>query len=183
MAKEKKEVLKEAVIASKIFTLRGEKVLLDIHLAELYEVETRTLKQAVRRNRDRFPGDFMFELTEDEIDIVVSQFVIPSRKYLGGAAPFAFSENGVAMLSSVLTSKKAIEVNITIMRTFTMIRKMLLLNKDIMMESERIRKQLSEHANKIMVIFEYLKQSEKAKKQQSDQDRRARTGFRTSGKQ
>jgi len=79
----------EAIIASKIFTIRDEKVILDVHLAELYVVETRVLKQAVRRNLDRFPSDFMYELTEDEINTVVSQNVIPSKKNFGGSAPFA----------------------------------------------------------------------------------------------
>jgi len=83
-------------------------VILDFHLAELYEVRTGALKQAVRRNEDRFPSDFMFELTDDEIEAVVSQNVIPSKKYFGGATPFAFTENGVAMLSSVLNSRKGI---------------------------------------------------------------------------
>jgi len=86
--------------------LREEKVMLDVHFAEMYGVETRALKQAVRRNFDLFPDDFMFELTPEEIDIVVSQNVIPSRKHLGGSAPFAFTETGVAMLSSVLKSKR-----------------------------------------------------------------------------
>ena len=106
--KENSLILHEAIIASKIITIREEKVILDVHLAELYEVETRVLKQAVRRNRDRFPVDFMYELIDDEIEYVVSQNVIPSKRHLGGAVPFAFTENGVAMLSSVLTSKRAI---------------------------------------------------------------------------
>lgn len=124
---EDNQVLREAIIASKIITIREEKVILDIHLSELYEVETRALKQAVRRNRDRFPYDFMYELTKDEIEFVVSQNVIPFRRHLGGAIPFAFTVYGVAMLSSILNSKRAIDVNIAIMRTFTMLRKMLLL--------------------------------------------------------
>lgn len=174
-----KLVLHEAVIASKIITIREEKVILDVHLAELYEVETRALKQAVRRNRDRFPDDFMYELTDAEIEDVVSQNVIPSKRHLGGAVPFAFTENGVAMLSSVLTSKRAIEVNIAIMRTFTMLRRMLLLQKDIMQEIAQIRKQLSNHDNNIMVIFEYLKQFEEAKQQELEQKERPRIGFKT----
>jgi hypothetical protein len=113
--KENSLILHEAIIASKIFPIREEKVILDVHHAELYEVETRVLKQAVRRNRDRFLYDFMYELTDVEIEHVVSQKVIPSKRHLGGAVPFAFTENGVAMLSSVLTSKRAIEVNIAIM--------------------------------------------------------------------
>lgn len=177
MTKEDKLILGEAVIASKIVTIRDEKVILDVHLAELYEVETRALKQAVRRNRYRFPNDFMYELTEAEIEDVVSQNVIPSKKHLGGAVPFAFTENGVAMLSSVLNSKRAIEVNIAIMRTFTMLRRMLLLQKDIMQEISQIRKQLLEQDNNIIIIFEYLKQFEEAKQQQLEQANRKRIGF------
>ena len=97
--------------------------MLDFDLAELYEVETRVLKQAVKRNIQRFPPDFMFELTGNEINNLVSQNVIPSKSYLGGAAPFAFLEPGVAMLSSVLKSAKAIEVNINIIRAFIAVRK------------------------------------------------------------
>jgi hypothetical protein len=174
-----KLVLHEAVIASKIITIREEKVILDVHLAELYELETRALKQAVRRNRDRFPDDFMYELTDDEIEYVVSQNVIPSKRHLGGAVPFVFTENGVAMLSSVLTSKRAIDVNIAIMRTFTTLRRMLLLQKDIIQEITQIRKQLSDQDNNIMVIFEYLKQFEEAKQLELEQKERPKIGYKT----
>lgn len=102
----------EEKIIKKIVLLRDEKIILDVHLAELYGVETRVLKQAVRRNIDRFPEDFMFELTEEEIETVVSQNVIPHKKFLGGATPFAFTETGVAMLSSVLKSASAIEMKL-----------------------------------------------------------------------
>lgn len=93
-------VHKETIIQKIVFS-RDEKIILDVHLAELYGIETRILKQAVRRNRDRFPEDFMFELSVEEIEIVVSQNVIPHKKFLGGSIPFAFTETGVAMLSSV----------------------------------------------------------------------------------
>jgi hypothetical protein len=172
-------VLHQAIIASKIITIREEKVILDVHISELYEVETRALKQAVRRNRNRFPNDFMFELTNDEIDYVVSQNVIPSKKHLGGAVPFAFTENGVAMLSGVLTSKRAIEVNIAIMRTFGVLRRMMLLQKDIMQEINHLRKQLSDQDSNIMIIFEYLKQFEEAKQQESEQKERPTIGYKT----
>lgn len=119
----KKMIIVEEKIIKKIVLVRDEKIILDIHLAELYGVETRVLKQAVRRNIDRFPEDFMFELSEDEIETVVSQNVIPHKKYLGGATPFAFTETGVAMLSSVLKSASAIKMNIAIMRTFIALRK------------------------------------------------------------
>jgi hypothetical protein len=179
MTKEDKLILHQAVIASKIITIRDEKVILDVHLAELYEVETRVLKQAVRRNKDRFPNDFMYELTETEIEDVVSQFVIPSKRNLGGAIPFAFTENGVAMLSSVLNSKRAIEVNIAIMRTFTMLRRMMFLKNDVMQEISQIRKQLSEQDNNITLIFEYLKYFEEAKQQQLEQAQRKRIGYKS----
>ena len=177
MTKEDKLILREAVIASKIITIRDEKVMLDVHLAELYEVETRLLKQAVRRNKERFPDDFMYELTDIEIEDVVSQNVIPSKRHFGGAVPFAFTENGVAMLSSVLNSKRAIEVNIAIMRTFTMLRGMLLLQKDVLQEISQIREQLNEHDNNINLIFEYLKQFEEARQQQIEQANRKKIGF------
>ena len=121
----------------------------------------------------------MYELADDEIEYVVSQNVIPSKRHLGGDVPFAFTENGVAMLSSVLTSKRAIEVNIVIMRTFTMLRRTLLLQKDIMQEITQIRKQLSNQDNNIMDIFEYLKQFEEAKQQEIEQKERPRIGYNT----
>ena len=110
-----------SIIQSKIYEIRGIRVMLDFDLAEMYQVETRALKQAVKRNISRFPSDFMFVLTEQEIDFMVSQFVIPSKKHLGGALPFAFTEQGVAMLSSVLRSEKAIDINITVMRAFVVL--------------------------------------------------------------
>jgi len=110
------------VIKNKIFEIRGQKVMLDFDLADLYGTETRILKQAVKRNQTRFPSDFMFVLSEIEIDFLVSQNVIPSKSKLGGANPFAFTEQGIAMLSSVLNSEKAIAVNVSIIRAFVTIR-------------------------------------------------------------
>ena len=116
------ELVVQGEISSKIFTLRGRQVILDRELAKLYQVETRTLKQAVKRNSRRFPSDFMFILTENEIEEMVSQSVIPSKKYFGGALPYAFTEQGIYMLATVLKSDVAIDVNISIMRTFTKLR-------------------------------------------------------------
>ncbi|MBF0760156.1 ORF6N domain-containing protein [Dysgonomonas mossii] len=114
------------IIQNKIFEVRGLRVMIDFHLAELYQVETRALKQAVRRNIERFPNDFMFELTNEEalelINIGVSQSVIPSGYNVGISKIFAFTEQGVSMLSSVLRSKIAIEINISIMRAFVALR-------------------------------------------------------------
>jgi hypothetical protein len=157
-----KPASQEMIIASKIFVLREEKVILDVHLAELFGVETRVLKQAVKRNRDRFPADFLYELTEKEIELVVSQNVIPVKKYLGGDVPFAFTKNGVGMLSSVLKSKKAIIVYMAIMRTFTILRKLLSEHKDIINELSKIKQQVSEHDQNILLIFDYLKQLEES---------------------
>ena len=118
------------VIQNKMFEVRGYRVMLDFHLAELYQVETRALKQAVKRNADRFPADFMLELTRQEsdavIDLGVSQNVIPPGYNVGSSLIMAFSEQGVAMLSSILRSKTAIQVNISIMRAFVLMRQMVI---------------------------------------------------------
>lgn len=117
-------------IQNKVLSIRGKKVMLDFDLAEMYEVETRALKQAVRRNIERFPDDFMFEISREELTNLVSQNVMSSW---GGTRhlPFAFTEQGVAMLSSVLKSKKALQVNITIMRAFVMMRQYYLDSKEL----------------------------------------------------
>ena len=114
----KRTPLPEEYIVQHIFYIRGRKVMFDSDLESLNGVEARALKQQVRRNPDRFPEDFMLLLTEEETDLMVSQIVIPSRSFFGGAIPMVFTEQGVAMLSSVLKSKKAIIVNISIMRAF-----------------------------------------------------------------
>lgn len=163
---ENKLIIPEERIANKILLVRGEKVMLDFHLAGLYGIETRALKQAVKRNIERFPNDFMFELTEDEINIMVSQNVIPSKSYLGGAVPYAFTETGVAMLSSVLKSKQAVDINIVIMRTFVMLRKMLYNYKELLLWQSDIELKLRDQNNQIHIIFEYFKQFEKAKKEE-----------------
>src|SRR6266508_3204287 len=118
-------------VERRILLVRGQNVMLDFDLAQLYGVETRALKQAVRRNLDRFPAEFMFKLLAGEIKNLVSQTVIPSRGKLGGATPMAFSEQGVAMLSSVLRSARAVQVNIAIMRAFVRLREMLLSNTEL----------------------------------------------------
>lgn len=144
--------MKLEIIEQQIIELRGQKVMLDFHLAELYEIETRALKQAVRRNKNRFPSDFMFELNENEISDLVSQFVIPSKSKLGGAVPFAFTEQGVAMLSSVLNSEKAIAINIAIMRTFVTLRQFALNYKELSQKITEIEKQFPD----IYKILNYL---------------------------
>lgn len=154
--KRNKPVTPEEKIIRKIVLLRNEKVLLDVDLAELYGIETRVLKQAVRRNVGRFPEDFMFELRADEVDQLVSQNVIPDKKRFGGAFPFAFTETGIAMLSSVLKSEKAIEMNIYIMRTFVALRKMALSYDEVMNTLRSMRLQYDKQFDEIFHALELL---------------------------
>lgn len=132
--------LREESLRGLIHTLRAEQVMLDRDLATLYQVETRALKQAVKRNIRRFPDDFMFVLEESEVDMLVSQSVIPTKGVLGGAMPFAFTEQGVAALSSVLTSERAIEVNIAIMRAFVSMRRLLASSTPLLDRLETLEK-------------------------------------------
>ncbi|MBW2597998.1 MAG: ORF6N domain-containing protein [Deltaproteobacteria bacterium] len=149
------ELVPIELIASKIYLIRGIKVMLDRDLAELYGVETKVLKQAVRRNIDRFPSDFMFELTKGENQSLRSQNVTLKRGQHSKYLPFAFTEHGVLMLSSVLNSERAVQVNIQIMRTFTKLREALLDNKDLRKELEKL-KQLTEE--RFRIVFETLDQ-------------------------
>lgn len=132
--------LREESLRGLIHTLRAEQVMLDRDLATLYQVETRALKQAVKRNIRRFPDDFMFVLDESEVGMLVSQSVIPTKGVLGGAMPFAFTEQGVAALSSVLTSERAIEVNIAIMRAFVSMRRLLASSTPLLDRLETLEK-------------------------------------------
>ncbi len=152
-------------IQNKIFTLRDQQVMLDRDLAELYQVETRALKQAVKRNIERFPDDFLFELTKEEIDTMVSQSVIPSKQHLGGAKPFAFTEQGVSMLSSVLTSKVAIEINISIFRAFVQMRKFLSTNAELFKKVEYLDKKLLKHDENFEKIFKIIESKDIQPKQ------------------
>ena len=160
-----RSIVPEELIIRRIVTLREEKILLDLHLAELYGVETRALKQAVKRNAERFPSDFMFELTDLEIDQVVSQNVIPSKSYLGGAKPFAFTEIGVAMLSSVLRSQKAIDMNILIMRTFVALRKIAINYKELLTKLDEME---NTYDNKFSEIYKTLKHLINTKRQRRE---------------
>jgi hypothetical protein len=146
------------VIQNKVHTLRGCKIMLDFDLAELYEIETKVLKQAVRRNIERFPDDFMFELTREEYLSLRSQFVTLEKgkgrhaKYL----PFAFTEQGVAMLSSVLNSYKAIQMNITIMRAFVSIRQHYIDSKELRERIDKLEDEMQVKFNDIHQALRYL---------------------------
>ena len=144
------------IIKKSILEIRGKKVMLDMDLAKLYEVETRVLKQAVRRNMERFPEDFMLTLDQSEIQNLVSQNVIPTINHFGGALPFAFTEQGIAMLSSVLKSKTAIQINISIMRAFVMIRQFALTYQELNEKLIALEKKHNQKFTDIDQVLNYL---------------------------
>ncbi len=139
-----------------ILTIRGEKVILDFNLAKLYGVSTKALKQSVRRNIERFPDEFMIILNDKEIRGLRSQFVTATHKTYNRSTPWAFTELGVAMLSSVLKSKKAIEINIMIIKIFVQIRKAYLLNSNIELKLKSIEDELSNHSIQLKLLFDEL---------------------------
>ncbi|CAN1493776.1 KilA-N, DNA-binding domain containing protein [Flavobacteriaceae bacterium] len=150
-------LLSEETISNKIYFIRNQKVMLDRDLAILYGIETKVLKQAVKRNLSRFPEDFMFELTKSEFENWRSQFVTSNSDKMGlRYAPMAFTEHGVLMLSSVLKSDKAIQTNIQIMRIFTKVRQMLLDTTEIKIDILQIQKKLENHDKNIELVFSYL---------------------------
>ena len=153
------ELVPIELIASRIYLIRGVKVMLDRDLAELYGVETGALNRAVKRNAERFPEDFMFQITGEEAELLRCQTGISKpgrggRRYL----PYAFSEQGVAMLSSVLNSKRAIEVNIAIMRTFVQLRKTLDSHAELARKLSDLEKRFQNHDEQIQAIFEAIRQ-------------------------
>lgn len=156
------------IIQNNIFEVRGCRVMLDYHLAELYQVETRALKQAVKRNIERFPSDFMFVLTQEEANLLlsigVSQNVIPPDYNFGVAMPMAFTEQGVAMLSSVLRSKVAIEVNISIMRAFVLMRQMAIGYEELLRRIEELEVSTDAQFNELyQALTQLLSQSKQQK--------------------
>jgi ORF6N domain-containing protein len=146
-----------ASIETHILLIRGQKVMVDSHLAELYRVPTKVFNQAVKRNLKRFPKDFMFQLTGKEMGILRSQFVTSSW---GGrrTSPYAFTEQGVAMLSSVLNSERAVQVNIAIMRAFVKLREILTTHRDLAEKIEELEKKYRQHDVKIQAVFDAIRQ-------------------------
>jgi len=149
-------IISEEFIMSKILLIRDKKVMIDSDLATLYGVETKQLKRQVRRNIERFPPDFMFELTKSEFEILRSQFGTFKQGEHSKYLPMVFTEQGVAMLSSVLNSPAAIKVNIEIIRVFTKIREVLTESLNIKLEIEEIKKKLVNHDKNIELVFNYL---------------------------
>ncbi|WP_379087087.1 ORF6N domain-containing protein [Pedobacter sp. UC225_65] len=150
-------IVSDDIVVNKIYEIRNQKVMLDRDLAELYGVETRVLNQAVKRNIDRFPEDFMFQLNAEELENWKSQIVISNREKFGlRKAPFVFTEHGVLMLSSVLNSQQAIQVNIQIVRIFTRLRKLLEGHNELKLEIADIKKKLKSQDKNIELVFSYI---------------------------
>ena len=164
------------VIQKKIYELRRQNVLLDFDLARLYETETRLLKRAVRRNQDRFPEDFMFQLTKKEWrELIPIWDNLPESIKFSPATPFAFTEQGVAMLSSVLKSKKAVKVNISIMRAFVFIRQYALSHHDLTDKLKKLERKYNRNFNDVYEAINYLLNKDRM---EIEQQKRKRIGFK-----
>ncbi len=159
MSKQSKLAIPDEVVMSKIYLIRNQKVMLDDDLAELYQVATKRLNEQVKRNADRFPEDFMFQLTNEEWEYLKSQ-IATSKEGRGGRryAPLAFTEHGVLMLSSVLNSARAIQVNIQIMRIYTRLRGMLMGQKDILLQLEKLENRVDKHDEGLRIVFKHLRE-------------------------
>ena len=161
-----------------ITLIGGIKIMLDRDLAILYAVKAIRLREQVKRNPDRFPENFMFQLTEEEVDFMVSQNAIPSRQVLGGSLPYVFTEHGILMLANVLRSGKAVQMSIRIIEIFIKMRTMLLTQKDILLKIELIEQQIIEYGDDIHTLFEYIKELIKDKEDKKDQTTRKKIGFK-----
>jgi hypothetical protein len=151
--------LPDEVIISKIYLIRSQKVMIDRDLARLYGVETKVLKQTVRRNIERFPEDFMFEMNKKEFESWRDANITSSKDKQGlRYVPFCFTEQGVTMLSCILNSRTAIEVNVRVIRIFTQLREMVLANKEILLKLQQLEKKIGRHDDDIKLIFDYLKE-------------------------
>lgn len=167
----------EEVLEQKIYKIRGKNVMIDKDLADLYEVDTKRLKEQVRRNIDRFPEDFMIELTDEEYSELKDTLEKKGRGKHSKYPPFAFTEHGVLMLSSVLNSDRAIKVNVQIIRVFNRMRTLLLTHEEIFRKLEELESKGAERDDKIMLIFEYIKQFEEVKQQELEQKNRKPIGY------
>jgi len=163
-------------IQTKIYEIRGQKVMLDFDLSAMYEVENRVLKQAVKRNLDRFPDDFMFQLTKVEWqELITICDKLPEGVKFSPATPFAFTEQGVSMLSSVLKSKKALQVNISIMRAFVFMRQYALTHKDLTEKLHELENKYDQQFKDVYEAISFLLQKDN---QETEQKQRKRIGFK-----
>jgi hypothetical protein len=176
---EDKLSVEEILVAQKIYEFRGQKVMLSGDLAELYEVEVKVLNQHVRRNINRFPRRYMFKLTMEEYrEASRSHFVTLKRGQHSKYPPYAFTEHGVLMLSSILRSERAEKVSLVIIDTFVKLRTLLSTHVDLVMKMEEIERSVFSHDDQIVVLFEQLKHLLGKKQQHEDQESRSRIGFK-----
>ncbi len=173
-------VISDEVVLNKIYFVRNKKVMLDRDLAELFDVKAIRLREQVKRNVEKFPLHFMFQLTNEEVENMVSQNAIPSKQHLGGALPYVFTEHGVLQLANVLKSQRATQMSIKIIEVFIKMREILSTYTEIFQKLERIEMKDIEQDNKILLIFEYLRQLEKTKQEENDYKNRPRIGFNPS---
>jgi phage regulator Rha-like protein len=167
------------IIASKIYEVRGQRVMLDADLAEIYGIETKVLNQSVRRNKDRFPQDFMFILNESDLQVIRSQFVTALRaKRNISALPYAFTEHGVTMLASVLRSETAIKMNIAIVRAFIAMRQSIVTANDVSLQLEYLKTRISNHDVQLNEIYTVIENLLDEKASQQDWKDRDRIGFK-----
>ncbi len=165
----------EAII-SKIYLLRGNKVMLDKDLAALYDVKAIRLREQVKRNIGRFPKHFMFQLTAKEVKAMVSQNAIPSVQFLGGSMPYAFTEHGVLMLANVLKNDRAIKMSIRIIEVFVKMREVLLTHKKLISKIEQIEKKVTNQDERVELLFRYVKQFIR------NEEERPRIGYKNANK-
>lgn len=169
-------IVAEEVVMNKIYYLRNTKVMLDKDLAHLYGVKPIRLREQVKRNAERFPENFMFQLNEKEVELMVSQNAIPSKSQLGGHSPYVFNEHGILMLANVLKSSRAIKVSLHLIEIFVKMREMLLTHKDILLKLEVLEKQVANDREDIQMIFDAMRQL-----LHSPAPQRKRIGFRRKG--
>jgi ORF6N domain len=158
MSRKTDVAIPDETVVSRIFMIRGKRVMIDTALAELYGVSTKRLNEQVKRNAKRFPEDFMFQLTREEKQRLMENYEYLNRLKYSPTLPFAFTEHGAVMLASVLNSERAIEVNVQIVRIFTRLRELVLTHKDILLKIEQIERKALKQDDDIKLIFEYLKE-------------------------
>jgi phage regulator Rha-like protein len=168
----------DKTLMAKIYVIRGRKVMLDRDLSELYEVETKRLKESVRRNRDRFPEDLMFELSDEEYQYFKNNISLKGRGKHPKYPPYAFTEYGVLMLASVLNSNRAAQINIQVVRVFIKMQEMVMENKSIQNQLLLIQNKIAEHDEKIILLFEYLKQLDQVNTSSKDHSKPKKIGFK-----
>ena len=174
----KKQLFPDELILNKIYVIRGTSVMLDRDLADLYNVKAIRLREQVKRNRDKFPGNFMFQLNQEEVEVLVSQNAIPSIQHLGGSLPFVFTEHGILQLANVLKSKTATQISIQIIEIFVQMRKTLVDTTLLKLEIEKIKLHIKDQDNNVQELFTYL--DELIKEQQKPGPKK-RIGFRLPG--